>query len=231
MDHRFSYLDANSPYVGAGQTLSASSSYLPYNYEQKPMDNGLSNLYACYLECTRRRDSGFHASASPNHRPVTNMIYPTNVAGSYGGCNTSNIPYGQVSATYTAEEAWQLYISDMQRIDPNYRPSASPFNMSMSSTIISTDQYETLHEQKDVSRFYPSASDSWDGGSPSDWPMDGRVGQSSGYPQPSYAAPHTTTCSVPCATNKNHYSARLHGHSRIGENSAEACMPAYGGKA
>mgnify|MGYP007092292110 CR=1 FL=1 len=46
MDHRFSYLDENSPFIGTvGQIISASSSYLPYSYEHKPVEDPLLSTH------------------------------------------------------------------------------------------------------------------------------------------------------------------------------------------
>ena len=48
-------------------TLSASSGYLPYSYEQKPIEDRLT--------CTWHACSSSHASAAPDYRPMNNIEY------------------------------------------------------------------------------------------------------------------------------------------------------------
>jgi hypothetical protein len=89
---------------------------------------------------------------------------------------------------YPVGEAWKLHNHDMQLMDPNFRASATPFNMPMNNTMSSSDQYRKLHVQAGVSQFYPSAADSQYAGSSPNMPMDGGIGHASisnlaGYPQ------------------------------------------------
>ena len=68
MYHQEIYVDATFPRVGGdGATISASSSYLPYSYEQKPIEDRL--IY------TRQTDPSSHASAAPDYRPMNNIEY------------------------------------------------------------------------------------------------------------------------------------------------------------
>ena len=94
--HQPAYVDANGPCFGVGgYTTSASSSYPPYNYEQKPVEESFVDY--------RQRNLGSHASASPDCKSVNNMGYPIDQHGT---------PYGQkdVSRLYPSAAGSQ-YLS------------------------------------------------------------------------------------------------------------------------
>ena len=74
--HQPAYVDANGPCVGVDRhAVSASSSYLPYNYEHEPVEDHFSNpLYKLFDDYLRIKSSS-HASASPDQRPMNNVGY------------------------------------------------------------------------------------------------------------------------------------------------------------
>ena len=52
---------------------------------------------------------------------------------------------------YPVGEAWKLHNHDMQLMDPNFRASITPFNMSVNNTMSSSDHYRKPRVQECVS--------------------------------------------------------------------------------